>query len=89
MKNGFFSGNREMANILMTGEAEFIVTHIALMLLKAGHDRVVLDNVANSSPEWLWRMLELASSDASLAAQHLKWHPQYSLEDMCRDSGKW
>ncbi|MCP9775772.1 UDP-glucose 4-epimerase GalE [Cyanobium sp. WAJ14-Wanaka] len=49
-----------MAHLLITGGAGFIGSHTCLVLLEAGHSLVVLDNFANSSPESLIRVLELA-----------------------------
>ena len=46
--------------ILVTGGAGFIGSHTCLVLLEAGHNLVVLDNVSNSSPEALRRVAELA-----------------------------
>ncbi|MBM5797821.1 MAG: UDP-glucose 4-epimerase GalE [Cyanobacteria bacterium K_Offshore_0m_m2_072] len=50
-----------MAHLLITGGAGFIGSHTALVLLEAGHSLVVLDNFANSSPESLRRVAELAA----------------------------
>ena len=49
-----------MAQLLITGGAGFIGSHTCLVLLEAGHQLVVLDNFANSSPESLRRVQELA-----------------------------
>ena len=49
-----------MTQLLITGGAGFIGSHTALVLLEAGHSLVVLDNFANSSPESLRRVLNLA-----------------------------
>ena len=54
-----------MASLLITGGAGFIGSHTLLVLLDAGHELVVLDNFANSSPIALDRVLELASPDAA------------------------
>jgi len=53
-----------MAQLLITGGAGFIGSHTSLVLLEAGHSLVVLDNFANSSPESLKRVLELAGPGA-------------------------
>jgi UDP-glucose 4-epimerase len=45
--------------ILVTGGTGFIGSHTTLALLEAGHDVVVLDNLANSSEESLRRVQEL------------------------------
>ncbi len=50
-----------MANLLITGGAGFIGSHTCLALLLAGHRLVVLDNFANSRPEALRRVAELAA----------------------------
>lgn len=46
--------------VLVTGGAGYIGSHTVLCLLEAGHDVVVLDNLANSSVESLKRVEELA-----------------------------
>lgn len=46
--------------VLVTGGAGYIGSHTVLELLKAGHDVVVMDNLANSSEESLKRVDELA-----------------------------
>ena len=53
-----------MAKVLITGGAGFIGTHTACVLLDAGHELVVLDNFANSSPEALRRVVDLVGGDA-------------------------
>ena len=54
-----------MAALLITGGAGFIGSHTCLVLLEAGHRLVVLDNFANSSPESLRRVVELAGPRAA------------------------
>ena len=51
-----------MAQLLITGGAGFIGSHTCLVLLEAGHSLVVLDNFANSSPDALRRVAELAGA---------------------------
>ena len=58
-----------MARVLITGGAGFIGTHTACVLLEAGHELVVFDNFANSSPEALRRVVELVGGDAGLRLQ--------------------
>ena len=53
-----------MSRLLITGGAGFIGSHTCLVLLEAGHELVVLDNYANSSPEALRRVSELADPAA-------------------------
>ena len=54
-----------MATLLITGGAGFIGSHTCLVLLEAGHRLVVIDNFANSSPESLRRVQELAGPGAA------------------------
>jgi UDP-glucose 4-epimerase len=58
-----------LANLLITGGAGFIGSHTALLLLEAGHQLVVLDSYANSSPEALRRVAELAGPEAATRLQ--------------------
>ena len=61
-----------MAKLLITGGAGFIGSHTCLVLLEAGHSLVVLDNFANSSPEALRRVAELAGVTAGQRLQVLE-----------------
>ena len=47
-------------NILVTGGAGYIGSHTCVVLLQAGHDVTVIDNLCNSSPIALERVQELA-----------------------------
>jgi len=58
-----------LANLLITGGAGFIGSHTALVLLEAGHKLVVIDSYANSSPEALKRVAELAGPGAAARLQ--------------------
>ncbi|MEA4899274.1 UDP-glucose 4-epimerase GalE [Bacillota bacterium Meth-B3] len=49
--------------VLLTGGAGYIGSHTGLALLNAGHDIVVADNYANSSPEALGRVRALSGRD--------------------------
>ena len=49
----------ETMKVLVTGGAGYIGSHMVLCLLEAGHDVVVVDNLANSSAESLRRVEEL------------------------------
>ena len=55
-----------MARLLITGGAGFIGTHTCVVLMEAGHDLVVLDSFANSSPVALDRVSELAGRPLKL-----------------------
>ena len=59
-----------MANVLVTGGAGFIGSHTCVMLLKAGHRLIVLDDLSNSSSVALERVAELAGT--SLGGQQLQ-----------------
>jgi UDP-glucose 4-epimerase len=61
-----------VAQLLITGGAGFIGSHTCLVLLEAGHSLVVLDNFANSSPEALRRVAELAGPTAGQRLQVLQ-----------------
>jgi UDP-glucose 4-epimerase len=61
-----------VAQLLITGGAGFIGSHTCLVLLEAGHSLVVLDNFANSSPEALRRVVELAGATAGQRLQVLE-----------------
>ncbi|MBG6084498.1 UDP-glucose 4-epimerase GalE [Zhihengliuella flava] len=52
--------------ILVTGGAGYIGSHTTLALLEAGHEVVVVDNLANASAESLHRVSELAGRRAVL-----------------------
>jgi UDP-glucose 4-epimerase len=58
-----------LTNLLITGGAGFIGSHTVLVLLEAGHRLVVLDSFANSSPEALRRVAELAGPGAAARLQ--------------------
>ncbi|MBO0870985.1 MAG: UDP-glucose 4-epimerase GalE, partial [Micromonosporaceae bacterium] len=52
-----------MVTVLVTGGAGFIGSHACVELLARGHDVVVVDNYANSSPAALARLQEVAGRD--------------------------
>ena len=55
-----------MAHLLITGGAGFIGSHTCVVLLESGHDVVVLDSFANSSPVALDRVAELTGRSVRL-----------------------
>lgn len=52
--------------ILVTGGAGYIGSHTVLLLLEAGHDVAVIDNLSNASAESLRRVEELTARKVSL-----------------------
>ena len=50
--------------VLVTGGAGYIGSHTTLLLLEAGHDVLVIDDLSNSSAEALRRVGELAGREA-------------------------
>ena len=50
-------------NILVTGGAGYIGSHICVELIEAGHDVVVIDDFSNSKPEVLGYIKEIAGKD--------------------------
>jgi UDP-glucose 4-epimerase len=54
-----------MREILVTGGAGYIGSHVTLSLLQAGFEVVVLDNLCNSSPESLIRVAKIAERSAT------------------------
>ena len=44
-----YKARKDIMKVLVTGGAGYIGSHTVLELLKAGHDVVVMDNLANSS----------------------------------------
>lgn len=62
--------------VLVTGGAGYIGSHTVLCLLEAGHDVVVLDNLANSSMESLRRVEELTGK-----------HPEFVPLDLLDAAG--
>ena len=50
-----------MSQLLITGGAGFIGSHVCLSLLEGGNNLVVIDDFSNSSRQSLQRVCELAS----------------------------
>ncbi|KZR90612.1 UDP-glucose 4-epimerase GalE [Synechococcus sp. MIT S9508] len=76
-----------MARLLITGGAGFIGSHTCVVLLKAGHDLLVLDDFSNSTPLALERVSSLAELDvltaqARLQVQHGDIRDQAGLDDL-------
>lgn len=59
-------------NIVVTGGAGYIGSHTVLLLLEAGHDVTVIDNLANSSRESLRRVAELTGREAPLEVADIR-----------------
>ena len=73
-----------MARLLITGGAGFIGSHTCVVLLEAGHELVVLDSFANSSPVALERVAELAGRPVQLVEGDVR---DASLLDQLFDDG--
>ncbi|HNR75691.1 MAG TPA: UDP-glucose 4-epimerase GalE [Parvularculaceae bacterium] len=52
--------------IIVAGGAGYIGSHVCVELLKAGHQALVIDNFANSSPKALERITEIAGGGVEL-----------------------
>jgi len=59
---------------LLTGGAGYIGSHTAVELLDAGWSVVIVDNLANSSPVAVERVVELADTAAHAAGGDLSFH---------------
>ena len=46
-------------NVLVTGGAGYIGSHVCVELLQSGHDVVVIDDFSNSKPEDLYAIHEI------------------------------
>lgn len=57
-------------NILVAGGAGYIGTHTAVVLLQAGYDITVVDNLVNSSPEGIERAIKIVGCEASRVKFH-------------------
>lgn len=53
-------------NILLAGGAGYIGSHTAVSLLEAGHDVVIVDNFANSSPVAVERVMEVTGKRVAM-----------------------
>ena len=60
--------------ILVTGGAGYIGSHTVLVLLQAGHDVVVVDNLCNSSKESLNRVAKIAGREALFIESDIRDH---------------
>jgi UDP-glucose 4-epimerase len=78
---------RSVAHVLITGGAGFLGSHVCLELLRAGHAVVALDNFANSSPESLRRVAELAGLTGWQRRGPGRWSTGSSLASLCLITG--
>lgn len=74
-------------HILATGGAGYIGSHTCLVLLEAGHQVTVLDNLSNSAAAALRRGdVAALTADPSLAQAELGWRAELGIEAMCEDA---
>ena len=76
-------------NVLLTGGAGYIGSHMAVALAQAGHQPVVLDNFCNSKPSVMGRLAALCGEalplveadvrDSAAVAQALNEYPWCTL----------
>lgn len=71
--------------ILVTGGAGYIGSHTLVCLLEAGHDVVVVDNLANSREESLGRVARIAGRSAAFEKGDIR--DRAFLEDVIRRYG--
>ena len=64
--------------VLVTGGAGYIGSHVCLELMEAGHDVIVVDNLANGKREALRRVEALAQRPLELFAADLNHKPDLS-----------
>ncbi|KAB1641704.1 UDP-glucose 4-epimerase GalE [Gulosibacter chungangensis] len=57
--------------VLLTGGAGYIGSHVAVTLLEAGHEVVVLDNFSNSHPAVIERIAQITGKQVSLIEANL------------------
>lgn len=69
--------------VLVTGGAGYIGSHTCVELLNAGHEVVVVDNLANSKVEALYRVAELAGREPGFVRADLR--DRAALESLFRD----
>jgi UDP-glucose 4-epimerase len=79
----------EVKNILVTGGTGYIAMHTLVVLLEAGYDVTVVDNLVNSSKEGLKRVLEITKADPSrLRFFQVDLRDEPALEEVFRNSPK-
>ena len=66
----FVSPPSQRPNVLVTGGAGYIGSHTLIILINAGYDVTVLDNLCNSSMESLTRVREITKCDPSRITFH-------------------
>jgi len=69
--------------VLVAGGAGYIGSHTCVELLNAGHDVVVVDNLANSKVEALYRVAEIAGREPRFVRADLR--DRAALESLFRD----
>ena len=69
--------------VLVTGGAGYIGSHTCVELLNAGHEVMVVDNLANSKVEALYRVAEIAGREPGFVRADLR--DRAALESLFRD----
>ena len=59
-------------NVLVTGGAGYIGSHVCVELLQSGHDVVVIDDFSNSKPEALDAIHEITGKKVKFYAKFMK-----------------
>lgn len=65
-------------NVLLTGGAGYIGSHVIIELVKAGHTPIVIDNFSNSSPESIRRVGAIVGHDITLYEGDVANHAELS-----------
>jgi NADP-dependent 3-hydroxy acid dehydrogenase YdfG len=80
---------KDSKNILVAGGSGYIGVHTIVVLLDAGYDVTVVDNLANSSPEGLKRVLEFTKVDPyRIRFFQVDLRDEQGLEEVFRNSPK-
>ena len=68
-------------NILLTGGAGYIGSHVCVELLEAGHEVLIFDNLSNSSKIVLNRIEQITGKPVVTSNQAMIWHTMRACDD--------